>query len=81
MNVYYSNHLFRQEKYSFILHLFYLCRIRIRYPGRQAKARSGIRNKHPGSATLLTTIMPCLQCAGNTMLPNVKSFMSLIGYL
>jgi hypothetical protein len=58
VNVYCSNHLIRQEKVKFILHLsfFYVgSGIRIRDPGSgmTRKAGSGIRDKHPGSATLV----------------------------
>jgi hypothetical protein len=63
MNVYCSNHLIRQEKVKFILHLSFLCRIRDSGSGiRDDKkgrirdpdpgSRSGIRDKHTGSATL-----------------------------
>jgi hypothetical protein len=45
MNVYYSNHLIRQDKVRFILHLSYLCRIQD--PGWQEKAGSGINIPDP----------------------------------
>jgi hypothetical protein len=41
MNVYYSNHLIRQEKVRFILHLSHLCRI------RDPRSRSGINIPDP----------------------------------
>jgi hypothetical protein len=60
MNVYYSNHLIRQEKVRCILHLSFI------YPGSgmTRKAGSGIRiqDKHPGSATLGRISLKSLLC-------------------
>jgi hypothetical protein len=54
MKVYYSYHLIRQEKVRFFWHLTFLSRIRDPDPGSgmTKKVVSGIRDKHPGSATL-----------------------------
>jgi hypothetical protein len=49
MNVYYSNHLIRQEKVRLTLHLSFLCRIRDPDPGSGMTRKGRIRDLDPGS--------------------------------
>jgi hypothetical protein len=47
MDVYYSNHLIRQENVRFILHLFNLCRIRDPELQEKVGSESGINIPDP----------------------------------
>jgi hypothetical protein len=56
MTVCYSNHLIRQEKVRFILHLSF-------YVGSVMTRKSRIQDKHPGSATLVERLYKINFCS------------------